>query len=375
MMIGVVGMGLVCALGRDKQTSWRNLLAGLCPIQIQQPFPHIPPLPLARVGPGDTPLPTDPRALLRDALTEALQDAGWELPLPDCGVVIGSSRGEQYLWEQWLAGERYDYHTWFEHAPGSFARMVAAKVGAKSWVAAPSVACATAAWAVAIGMEWLRRGQCARVIVGAVDAPITPLTIAGFRQMGALAPTGCFPFDQKRQGLVLGEAAGVLLLEPCHQTPPKYGWILGWGCTCDAAHPVTPSMDIESAVMAVQKSFQSPNGSLNACDAVHTHGTGTPANDRREFHIIEHLFPRDIPILATKGATGHTLGAAGMVNIIFSLLALQDQVLPPCVGLREPDFPGNFVRVAQAQKLNTILNLSFGFGGQNGAVLVGHGGA
>jgi len=118
-----------------------------------------------------------------------------------------------------------------------------------------------------------------------------------------------------------------------------------------------------------------PNGSLNACDAVHTHGTGTPANDRREFHIIEHLFPKDIPILATKGATGHTLGAAGMVNIIFSLLALQDQVLPPCVGLREPDFPGNFVRVAQAQKLNTILNLSFGFGGQNGAVLVGHGGA
>ncbi len=372
MNIGVVGMGLVCALGRNVHTSWQNLLAGYCPIKMQQPFPQLPPLPLARAVGMDTPLPTDPGVLLQDALAEALQDAGWALPLPDCGVVIGSSRGAQYRWEQWLAGERDDFYTWLEHLPGSFARMVAAKVGSKSWVAAPSVACATATWAVAIAMEWLRQGRCARVIVGAVDAPLTPLTIAGFRQMGVLAPTGCFPFDRKRQGLVLGEAAGVILLEPCPHTPPKYGWVLGWGCTCDAEHPVTPSVQIEAALTAVHNCFRMHRHALDCCDAVHTHGTATQANDRREFHLITHLFPKGIPILATKGATGHTLGASGMLNMIFSLLALKHQVLPPCVGLREPDFPGQFVQVAQPQKLRAILNLSFGFGGQNGAVLVGN---
>ena len=367
-MVHVVGMGLVSPLGKDKQTNWQNLLAGYCPIKIQQPFAHWSPVPLAMIAS----MPSDPTTLLLTALTEALQDAGWELPLPNCGVVIGSSRGAQYLWEQWLTHQRDDYHTWLEHLPGSFARIVAAKVGTKSLVSAPMAACATGAWAVATGVEWLRQGQCSQVIVGAVDAPITPLTLAGFSQMGALAKQGCFPFDQKRQGFVLGEAAGVILLEKPNHSQPKYGSILGWGCTCDADNPVLPSRDIEAAITAIDNCFKANNLTFNQCSAIHTHGTGTLRNDEREIRIIQRLFPDDIPILATKGATGHSLGASGIVNIIFSLLAIKDQVLPPCVGLTEPDFSANFVRVKQDKKLRSILNLSFGFGGQNGAILVGN---
>ncbi|MEN9218685.1 MAG: beta-ketoacyl-ACP synthase [Gloeomargarita sp. DG_2_bins_126] len=367
-MIDVVAMGLVSPLGKDKHTGWQNLLAGYCPIKIQQPFAHLPPMPLALIANR----PSDPTTLLLTALTEALQESGWQLPLEDCGVVIGSSRGEQALWEQWLTGQRQDLQTWLAHLPGSFARTVAAKVGANRWVAAPMAACATAMWAVAIGMEWLRQGQCARVIVGAVDAAITPLTLAGFMQMGALAKEGCFPFDRKRQGLVLGEAAGVILLEKPSHAQKKYGSILGWGCTCDAENPVIPGADMTAALTAIQNCFQCSHVTLNDCHAVHTHGTGTRRNDDREMQMIHHCFPKPVYLLATKGATGHTLGAAGMVNIIFSLLALREQVLPPCVGLSDPDFGGNFVRVKRQAKCNAILNLSFGFGGQNGAILVGN---
>ncbi|MCS7292056.1 MAG: beta-ketoacyl synthase N-terminal-like domain-containing protein [Gloeomargarita sp. SKYBB_i_bin120] len=365
-MIAVVGMGLVSALGWDKFTGWHHLLAGHCPIKVQQPFAQVPPAPLALV----TSQPTNPRTLLLAALTEALQDAGWELPLLDCGVVIGSSRGEQARWEQWLSGQRQDLHQWLDHLHGSWASWVAAKVGAKSWVAAPMAACASGVWAVATAVEWLRQGYCTRAIVGAVDAAITPLTLAGFRQMGVLARDGCFPFDVKRQGLVLGEAAGVLLLEASEQVTGKYGFIKGWGCTCDADNPVAPSTDTTAAMQAIHNCFAMSGVPLEACDAIHTHGTGTLHNDRREMQIIQQLFPESVAILATKGATGHTLGAAGMVNIIFSLLALQTQTLPPCVGLHTPAFPGNFVRQKQERPLQFILNLSFGFGGQNGAVLV-----
>ncbi len=367
-MVYVAGMGLVSPLGKNKQTCWQNLLTGHCPIKIQQPFAELPPVPLAMIAS----VPSDPTMLLLDALTEALQESEWELPLKDCGVVVGSSRGEQYIWEQWLAYQRDDYHTWLAHLPGSFARAVATKVGTKSLVSAPMAACATGAWAVATGMEWLRQGQCSRVIVGAVDAPITPLTLAGFMQMGALAKNGCFPFDQKRQGFVLGEAAGVILLEKQNHATPKYGSILGWGCTCDANHSIIPSTDITAAITAIQNAFKLSHLTPGKCDAIHTHGTGTSLNDEREIRIIQHLFPEGIPILATKGATGHSLGASGIVNIIFSLLALQQQILPPCVGLHTPDFLGNFIRQKQSANLGTILNLSFGFGGQNGAILVGN---
>ncbi len=367
-MVYVVGMGLVCGLGNNKQTAWQNLLAGYCPIKIQQPFTHVPPAPLAMV---DT-APSEPTTLLLNALTEALQESRWQLPLKDCGVVIGSSRGEQYLWEEWLAHQRDDYHTWLEHLPGSFARTVATQVGAESWVAAPMAACASGVWAVATGMEWLRQEVCSRVIVGAVDAPITPLTLTGFMQMGALAKNGCFPFDQNRQGLVLGEAAGVILLEKQNHVTPKYGSILGWGCTCDADHPIIPSTDITAAMTAIHNCFKQSHLTINQCSAIHTHGTGTFLNDEREMRMMQALFPPDIPIIATKGATGHSLGASGMVNIIFSLLALKAQILPPCVGLHTPDFAGNFIHKKQPAKLEAILNLSFGFGGQNGAILVGN---
>ncbi|MEN9276590.1 MAG: beta-ketoacyl synthase N-terminal-like domain-containing protein [Gloeomargarita sp. GMQP_bins_5] len=368
-MTAVVGMGLVSALGPDKYRSWQRLLDGDTPIRVRQPFAHIPPAPLAMVADA----PADPRRLLLMALTEALQDAGWTLPLPDCGVVIASSRCEQAVWEQWLAGQRQDLDRWLDHLPGRWAGWVAAKVGAKSWVAAPMAACASGIWAVATAMEWLRRGDCSRVIVGAVDAAITPLTLAGFRQMGVLATEGCFPFDQKRQGLVLGEAAGVLLLAA--EALPKYGWIRGWGCTCDADSPVAPSADTAAAQQAIQTCLALAGLAPASCDAIHTHGTGTPHNDRREMQLIQQLFPESVVLLATKGATGHTLGAAGLVNVIFSLLALHTQMLPPCVGLTQPAFPGRFVRRAQPATFQFILNLSFGFGGQNGAVLVARAGA
>ncbi|MEM9163793.1 MAG: beta-ketoacyl-ACP synthase [Cyanobacteria bacterium P01_F01_bin.4] len=369
----VTGVGLASALGNDAQTAWHRLLANESAIALRQPFLALPPGPLAMIG--KTPAAIKP--LVETTVLAALTDAQLSSPLPDCGIVIGSSRSHQGEWEA-LARQRSGQTecaqahqtAWLDTLPHQTALRAAQQVGSRGPVLAPMAACATGIWALAQGVELIRSGQCDRVIAGAVEAPITPLTLAGFAKMGAQAHTGCYPFDEAREGLVLGEGAAVMVLEraslAARRGVPVYGEIRGFGLLNDAHHITSPVA--HTAISAVRQCLQRSRLAPADIDFIQTHGTATQRNDQIEAAIATAVFPKTIAITATKGATGHTLGASGAMGTVFSLLALRHQQLPPCVGLKTPAFDLNFVREATAAPLNHAICCSFGFGGQNTVV-------
>lgn len=381
----VTGLGLTTALAPTALTTWQKLMAGESAIALRQPFLDLAPGPLAMGGKR----PVDLRALTRRVVGEAWVDAGLERGEGEkgegekgriaCGVVMGSSRsclrdletmaGEQRAMPGQVRGD------WLAALPSEPALVAARRVGCEGPVLAPMAACATGVWAIAQAADLIRTGQCSRVVAGAVESPITPLTLAGFRKMGALAATGCYPFDRRREGFVLGEGGAALVLESAALAERRgarvYGQILGAGLTNDSHHLSSPDPRYGMAKRAVAQCLQRSGLSPSEIDAVHVHGTSTALNDRMEASLIEQIFGREMPVMATKGATGHTLGASGGVAIALSLLGLQAQQLPPCTGLCQPDFDLNFVRQARTTALQHMLCFSFGFGGQNAVLALG----
>jgi len=366
MAVVVTGIGLVTALGGDARTTWRRLLAGQSAIACRQPFPDFPARPLAMLGKR----PVKLRPLLRQAVRQALADAGLRPPLPDCGVIIGSSRSYQQDWEAFAAGQPCTH--WLDTLPHMAAITTARQIGSLGPTLAPMAACATGLWCLAHGYEWIRTGRCDRILAGAAEAPITPLTLAGFEKMGALAQHGCYPFDQQRQGLVLGEGAAVLLLETAALAQQRqasiYGQLLGVGLTADGYHISSPDPTHGSSHTALATCLQRSQLPAQSIAWIHAHGTSTHLNDQTEAQLIQQCFPQRPAVSSTKGATGHTLGASGAIGTALSLLALRHQILPPCVGLQQPAFDLNLVRRATAASIPASLCLSFGFGGQNVAL-------
>jgi 3-oxoacyl-[acyl-carrier-protein] synthase II len=385
----VTGIGLVSALGTSLEDSWQQLIAGKSGIKLHQPFPDLEPRPLALIGKQ----PVELRMLTKLVVDSALKDALLVPPLPDCGVVIGSSRSHQGTWEEMAKGQgdkgdKGDKETrrqfflpippfppplsWLDTLPHMNAIAVARQIGATGIVLAPMAACATGIWAIAQAVLLIQTGQCQRVIAGAVEAPITPLTITGFQQMGASAKTGAYPFDKHREGLVLGEGAAVFVLESAELARQRqakiYGQILGFGLTADAYHAYELEPEGRSAIACVKQCLERSHLTFSDIDYIHAHGTGTQMNDRIESMVIQRLFPKDVAVSSTKGATGHTLGASGALGVAFSLLALKNQILPPCVGLKNPEFDLDFVTTAREAEIRQVLCLSFGFGGQNAAI-------
>ena len=373
----VTGIGLVSALGKSLEDSWQNLLLGKTGIKLHQIFPELGIVPLGLIAEKPSLLNT----LAEIVVNSALQDAELVAPLFDCAVVIGSSRGYQASWEI-MARQMYqeeaesNLDNWLNTLPQMNAIAIARKIGSTAAVLAPMAACATGIWAIAQATMLIKTGQYQRVITGAIEAPITPLTIAGFRQMGALAKTGAYPFDLQREGLVLGEGGAILILESAELAAQRqakiYGEILGFGLTADAYHGNSPEPLGKSAIIAIKQCLERSHISPTDIDYIHTHGTATQLNDRIESKIIQHLFSPKLAISSTKGSTGHTLGASGALGVAFSLMALQQQILPPCVGLQQPEFNLNFIPSAQESKIQQVLCFSFGFGGQNAVIALGN---
>jgi 3-oxoacyl-[acyl-carrier-protein] synthase II len=365
----VTGIGLICALGPLK-SSWQKLIQGQSGIRLYQPFPELAPQPLGLIDTQPTDLSLMTGTLVQDALT----DADLTSPLPDCGVVIGSSRGYQAQWEQQAQEFQPENGLFPQFLHHQVALQAAHQIGSTGPMLAPMAACATGLWAIARADELIQTGQCQRVIAGAVEAPITPLTLAGFNRMGALAKTGAYPFDVHREGLVLGEGGAVFVLESAElaqrRAAPIYGRILGWGLTADACSLNRPNLVGKSAIRAIQQALQRGSLSPHQIDYIHAHGTATQLNDRHEANLIQSLFSPAVAVSSTKGATGHTLGASGALGIAFSLMAIKHQIIPPCVGLTAAEFPLNFVREARLSQLHHLLCFSFGFGGQNAVILL-----
>ncbi|MFM7407443.1 MAG: beta-ketoacyl-ACP synthase [Cuspidothrix sp.] len=369
----VTGIGLVSALGKSLKESWQNLLIGKTGIKLHQPFPELGIIPLGLIDEQPAVL----NKLTEIVVTSALEDAQLISPLCNCAVVIGSSRGYQGSWEI-LARNIHNQATelnleyWLNTLPQMNAIAVARQIGSTAAVLAPMAACATGIWAISQATMLIQSGQYQRVIAGAVEAPITPLTIAGFKQMGALAKTGAYPFDLHREGLVLGEGGAVFILESAELATQRkakiHGEILAFGLTADAYHGNVPNPDGTSAIAAIKQCLERSHLQPTDIDYIHTHGTATQINDRTESKIIQQLFPQTSAVSSTKGSTGHTLGASGTLGVAFSLMALQQQILPPCIGLQQPEFNLNFITSAQQSKIQQVLCCSFGFGGQNAVI-------
>ncbi|MBW4549725.1 MAG: beta-ketoacyl-ACP synthase [Aphanocapsa sp. GSE-SYN-MK-11-07L] len=369
----VTGIGMVSALGADPLTTWQRLLQGKTGIRRHQPFPELPPRPLGLIGDR----PSRLAALTQQVVQATLADAGIDRPLPDCGVVIGSSRGCQAEWED-LARDRKDsapLDGWLGYLPHAAAIAAARSLGTTGPVLAPMAACATGLWAIAQGFELLQTGQCQQVLVGAIEAPVTRLTLAGFAKMGALATTGAYPFDQQRQGLVVGEGGALFLLETLGSAQRRstniYGQILGFGASADAEHVSAPGQSQRGAIAALKTCLTRSHRQPAQIGYIHAHGTATQLNDQAEAALIHTCFPDSVPVSSTKGATGHTLGGSGALGAAFCLLALKHQILPPCVGLQQPGFAIDLITAARSVAFQTALCFSFGFGGQNAVLSLG----
>jgi 3-oxoacyl-[acyl-carrier-protein] synthase II len=314
--------------------------------------------------------------LLGMAVAEAIADAHLTLPLPDCGVVMGSSRSFQGRWERMTHQPFWAENSWLESLPHMGAIAVARKIGALGPVLAPMAACATGLMAIFQGYELVRRGQCDRVLVGAAEAPVTPLTLAGCAPLGALATTGCYPFDPRREGLVLGEGAAVLVLESeaswkARSGPQPYGHILGAGFSADAYHRTAPDPELRGSRLALKNCLYYSGLEPGQVDYIHAHGTGTQLNDDHEVRLIRSGFSQVPWMSSTKGATGHTLGASGAIGAALCLLALRHGVLPPNGGDRGESIYPKLVNHPLTADLDVALCLSFGFGGQNGVLALG----
>jgi 3-oxoacyl-[acyl-carrier-protein] synthase II len=364
-------MSLSSALGPTLLQGWAALLQGESGISVQQPFSDLPPYPLGLVSDR----PSSANDLLDSALEDLLEDAHLS-PSPPAtwGVTVSSSRGYQAELEA-LAHRWHRDRTvpplpeWMLSYGQSPATRVAQRLQACGPIASPRAACATGLWAIAQGAELIRTGQCDVVVTGAVEAPITPLTLTGFDRMGALAHDGAHPFDRERSGFVLGEGVGLMVLERRDRAEARgakpYGQVLGFGLTCDAEHISSPALDRRGAIATIQDCLQRSHLTPARVDFIHAHGTGTRLNDRAEAEIIQSLFPANVAVSSTKGATGHTLGASGAMGAIFCLMALHHQIVPPCVGLQNSAYSLNLIRQAQNASVQIAICFSFGFGGQN----------
>ena len=375
MTVVVTGMSCQTALG-GLDLTWRSLLLGRSGIRQHQPFPDLPPQPIALMGS----VPQTLETLVHTLIPDVLSDANLDLLQPDCAIVLGSSRGNQQRWEQFMSEGSLHHASsiftpWETSLPHQAAMLAAKLIGSTTEIHAPMNACATGITAIAQGFRLIESGYCDRVLVGAVEAPITPLTLAGFRRMGALARTHARPFDRDRDGFVLGEGGAALILERESTAEARhaksYGRVLGIGLTADAYHFSAPEPTGKEAARSINLCLHQADLRPDQIQFIHAHGTATRLNDAREAQLFKMDFP-NAAISSTKGATGHTLGASGAIGAVFCLKALQHQILPPCVGLEHPEYAAiDWVRHARPSAVHHALCLSFGFGGQNSAIVFG----
>jgi 3-oxoacyl-[acyl-carrier-protein] synthase II len=331
------------------------------------------------------------------AADEALGQAGWledGLPVPaeDIGCVIGTGGGGsetlQTGWEQITEIGEAGISGLFvpktmSNAPSA---LIALRHGILGPVYAVASACASGADAIADGVRMLRLGETEAMIVGGTEAQIARLPIAAFTNMGALSLSGVSrPFDARRDGFVMGEGAGVLVLETVElaerRGAPVLGEVLGYGVTNDAHSIVAPDPNGDGAVRALERALEDAGIGPEDVDYINAHGTGTPVNDRTETLAIKRMLGErapDVPVSSLKSSIGHLIGAAGAVESCATLQALQRRVAPPTLNYEVPDDDLDLDYVPDSSRpmfdngggpagkgRPIALCNSFGFGGHN----------
>ncbi|WP_420909377.1 beta-ketoacyl-ACP synthase II [Aneurinibacillus migulanus] len=264
------------------------------------------------------------------------------------------------------------------------ASQVSIALGAKGINTCTVLSCASGANAIGDSFRAIQRGEADAIVAGGSEASLTPLGIGAFCAMGAISSnsdpaTACRPFDRQRDGLVMGEGAGALVLESLDSALRRdgriYGEIIGYATVGDAYHITSPAPGGEGSIRAMELALQETKLNRNDIDYINAHGTSTVYNDRFETQALK-AFLQDyayrVPISSTKSMTGHMMGAAGAVEAIFSLLAIYTGMIPPTINLEDPDPDCDLDYVpnqAREKEVNVVLSNALGFGGHNTALI------
>jgi len=398
----VTGMGAITPVGNDVATTWQSLIAGKSGTAPITKFDAAKfPVRFAAEVKGFNPLDYMERkeakradqytqyavAASRQAMTNAglVERNGMD---PDrIGVIIGSGIGGLKSFE-----EQHDVYR--ERGVGKIspffipmfiadiaAGIVSMQFNAKGPNYATVSACATSAHAIGDAYRTIQYGDADIMITGGAEATVTPMAIGGFANMKALSErndspeTASRPFDATRDGFVMGEGAGILILEELEHALKRgtkiYAEIVGYGATGDAYHLTAPAPDGEGAQRAMKRALKDAGLEPKDIQYINAHGTSTPANDFNETRAIKAVFgehPKNVNVSRTKSAPGHMLGAAGAVEAVVSTMVVGTGIIPPTINYHNPE-PGldlNYTPNTSVERdVNAVLSNSFGFGGHN----------
>lgn len=414
----VTGIGLVTPLAGNVEDSWKRLIAGksgirevdtfkvddiACRIGGLVPYSETAGKNEADFNPSAYLEPKEQRKIDKfivygiAAAQQAVEDSGW-MPtdaesLERTGVLIGSGIGglpEIDSTSQVLAASGPRRVSPF-FIPASLINLVSGQVSIKYGFKGPNhavvTACATGAHAIGDAARLIQFGDADVMVAGSTEAALCRISLAGFAACRALstsyndAPqTASRPWDKGRDGFVMGEGAGMLVLEEYEHAKKRgakiYGEVIGYGLSGDAHHITAPAEDGDGAFRAMRAAVKNAKINLEDVGYINAHGTSTPLGDAIEVKAVKRLFgdhAYKLTMSSTKSAIGHLLGGAGSVEAIFSLLAMRDNICPPTLNLNEPDegCDLDFAPLkAKEKELNVVMSNSFGFGGTNASIIM-----
>jgi 3-oxoacyl-[acyl-carrier-protein] synthase II len=324
------------------------------------------------------------------ATLEALRDAGlYTLPVEikeNMGIAIGGGSGGLLEGENFYgdflikSGKRTRFSKLSSIYCASSADYIASHLSLQGPKITLMTACSSGATVLGYARDLIRNGQAFMMLAGGVE-PLCRITYAAFNALKALDPNACKPFDRKRNGLSLGEAAAMMVLEPLDAALMRgariYGEILGYGVTCDSFHMTAPDDQASGAIRSMKAAIEDSGFSHEDIGYINAHGTATLANDVMETKAIKEVFGKRayaIPVSSTKSMTGHTLGAAGALEGVVSLLAISRGFVPPTINHDDPDPLCDLDYItegARPARLQAVLSNSFAFGGNNTTIIFG----
>jgi len=399
--VAITGLGLVTPAGIGVESSWQGVLSGVSAAAKDPNLEGIAVDISCRVPGFDAAALLGPKHARRldrfvqlavVAGREAVADAGLDPETWDgarVGVVLGCGMGGAATWET-------QHRRMLEHGPGKVSpmlipmlvpNMVAGQLAMEFAAYGPNLvtatACASGATAIGVARDLLRSGSCDIVLTGGTEAGLTPLSIAGFAQMGALSArtddpgAASRPFDVGRDGFVAAEAAGVLVLERQDDAKARRATVrarlAGYGASADAHHATAPHPQGAGAERAIVAALADAGIAPDEVDHVNAHGTSTPLNDVAEARTLRRVLGDGFSVTSTKGVTGHSLGAAGAIEAAFSVLTISNGLTPPTANLDSQDPEADIDVVAKAPRegnVDVVVSNSFGFGGQNAVLVV-----
>jgi 3-oxoacyl-[acyl-carrier-protein] synthase II len=402
----ITGMGVVSALGNDLETFWAHLIDGQCGIDRITAFdPSSYDTQMAgevkNFDPGPAfPSPKEIRRTDRYsqfgvyAAWLAVRDSGLDLERvnrDECGVFIGSGIGglETVTEQHTILLQRGPGRLSPFMIPMLISNMASGLVSMYQHLRGPNFAtcsaCATANHAIGEAWRTIKMGDAKVMLAGGAEATVVPIGIGGFCAMKAMSTRNddpkraSRPFDKERDGFVMGEGAGVIVLEELGHAQARgariYCEVAGYGNTADAHHLTAPSPGGEGAARCMRMGLRNANLKPEDISYINAHGTSTPQGDIAETEAIKTVFgdhARKLAVSSTKGATGHMLGAAGAVETIVCAKAIQTDIVPPTINYEFPDPECDLDYVpntARQMKVNAIVNNSFGFGGHNASIV------